>query len=484
MRKRLLKMFALVKISFFSLIITFFFCNFAFSKDIELILVISPHPSPEEVNIILNKIAILTDDGVQYSLLDTKESLILSRTFKPILIKKSIPQKKINKLIFSLSYLFKQEEISLSFPTVKMENKDKIFINLKLKFDNKKEKVILYFSDTREQYVKENLIFVLLEKGIIQILDKTEGTVVDFLILDEQISDIKISYKYNKVYILGNSKLYIYDLMTQNLESILLKRGIDPISLSITLLENNKEIGYIAYFKSNIISIVDLDNNYEENTLQAGNGPIKIWVDPPPSFVKRANEDILNYLQKYRQLYVLNYYSDTLLVYQIDALKGNIVNYKEFKTGSHPINLVTNYNNGMIFIINEGSTFLNIGYIPTLLSSSFNFLKLEGAGFNLVVGDYDIETDRLFLLRKNPFEILIAKNPFSGLSYSNKLFIIEELKFKNFPNYIKFDPELKNLYIIFEKPSILQIYNVLNRKTSYEIPLLERGKLLEFSGRY
>ncbi|MGB9667992.1 MAG: YncE family protein [Thermosulfidibacteraceae bacterium] len=321
--------------------------------------------------------------------------------------------------------------------------------------------VLNKFSDSFS-YVKENLLSVLLgSEGLVGFYDRISNKPAFFVGFTSDVSSFSSSYKYDMVYVSGKDNfLYTYDISTGNVEKIPIMRGSGPVSTSVGYFNSGKEIVFVANGKTENVSIIDMDLKSEVGDIKVSGGPIKVFVDPPPDRLKDASKEVLAYLENYRNLYVLSYYGAKLTIFQLSAWDGKVVAKREYQTGWKPFNLFVDYKNGLFYVINEGSDFINVGYIVIDQSSLF---RLEGVGYNIVDGDYMSRSDMVILARSSPGELIFGRVPVTGLVYSSKFQSYGGIGLEFTPFKLKYDSRAGCIYVVDKKKRKFFVFDELRR---------------------
>mgnify|MGYP001626384036 CR=1 FL=1 len=460
-------------------LINFFNASCLFAQDFKLVITIEA--SLKEVSpFYIDRIDIIDAQGKVYPLLTERKKVEVSKD-PFILLDTKFPKGNYQEILLKVCSDFKEKTYKYLWETIK---KNDNFFWLSLYFMQSQTGEIELVQKSPISYVKENVLFIpMKDSELIGVFDRISGKLLDLFYIPYGVEDeLSKSYKYQYLYGVLSKKnnLIIIDPIKKTEIFIDLKRGIFPISVTSTVLNNGKELIFIANFRSNTISVIDAESLSEIKTLNVGNGPIKIWVDPPPETIKNIKQEVYQYLIFYRNLYCLNFYSGTLTVFKLDAGNNKVLKVMEYNLGSKPINLFVDYENGLVYIINQNTNYVNAGFITAIVDSpSSSFFRIETGEFGIVDGAYNSRLNQIILLKETPGELIFGRSHLMGQQYMNQLILIEKLKLKGEPYYITLDMDLSKLYIIDKKNKKLLIYDFYSKKIQKEIELfINPGKVL------
>lgn len=327
-----------------------------------------------------------------------------------------------------------------------------------------------------DRYVKENVIFVPMETGIIAVYHRLKGTPVDLIPLEGNFTRAAKSYRFSRLYLLDSKmdRLILFDLDTGEVDRVVLSRIASVSDIAVTVLASGKELAYITGFRAGAVSVVDLDMRSELDLVKVQDGPIRIWVDPPPEAIDDIEPRLLDYLRSYRNVYVLNNISGTLAVITVDAIEGRVLAKQTIPVGWRPKGFVVDYSKGNLYVLNEGSTFVTgISMVDKGLGYP---VKIEGAGMGFVDGVINTRNKRAYILRNNPTEILVTRFPdilSSGVVL--RFPFSESISMKGIPQRIKLDPSLGRIYVL-DSGKVLRVYDETKKKELFRIPLIDRAE--------
>lgn len=462
---------------FFLLILwLIFFKSLSFGKDLKLVITVELL-SEEPSLFYIEKVEVMDEEGKTFSLLSEKKKIEIEKN-PFILLDTKIPTANYREVILKVWSNFKEKIYRFNLEALKQD--DLVWISLYQRVLPGGEVELVKRGPT--SYVRENALFITMKGSeLIGVYDRVSGKLLDLFYIPNGMEELAKSYKYNYLYgvIPKKNTLTIIDLLKKNRVFIDLKRGSWPISLASTVLNDGRELIFIANYKSNTITVVDGDSWNEIKTLEVGNGPVKVWVDPPPEKIKNISQPVYQYLLTFRNLYCLNLYSGTFMVFKLNAQNGEILGKSEYFLGSKPVNLFVDYENGLVYIINQGANYINTGFITALVDNPISLLRFETGEFGIIEGVYHPRLKQVILLKASPAELIFGRSPLTGQQYLNQFIVMDRLNLKGEPVSLALDEDLSKLYIVDKKTNKLYIYDFYSKKIFQDIYLFQDpGKIL------
>ena len=466
----------LVNFVYVVLVLFFIYNKDLFSQELKLVVTLEPFNS-EAYLFFVDEISLLEDTGKTFFLSSSRKKIEFQKG--PVILADSkVPPANYKELVIKVWENYKEK--TYRFPLEDGKKDSLLWLPLYLRKTKSGELDLLY--QRPSSFVKENVLFIpMRDSELVGVYDRVNYRLMDLYYIPSGVDELARSYKFDYLYGVSQKKntLYIIDLVKYKSFSIELKRGVFPVSVASTLLNSGKELIFIANFRSNTITVVDGESLGEVKTLRTGQGPVKVWVDPPPEWIKVKNQEVYNYLMHYRNLYCLNLYSGSMTVFKLDAQNGEILSQREINLGSKPISLFVDYESGLIYIINQSANYINVGFIISLIESPLSVFRIETGEFGVVDGVYHPRQDQVILLKGAPGELIIGKVPLTSTQYFNQFLFLTKLSLKGEPSFLALDPDLSKLYILDSKNNQLLIYDFYTKKFLTELPLFKNpGKIV------
>lgn len=461
----------------FAVLILFFISNTdLFSQEVKLVVTIEPLNS-ESYLFFIDEISLVEDTGKTFFLSSSRKKIDLQKGLVT-LVDSKVPPGNYKELVIKVWENFKEKTYRIPLEDRKKDSL--LWLSLYFRKTKSGELELLYQSPT--SFVKENVLFIpMRDSELVGVYDRVNYRLMDLYYIPSGVDELARSYKFDYLYGVSQKKntLYIIDLVKNKSFSIELKRGVSPASITSTLLNNGKELIFIANFRSNTLTVVDGETLGEVKTLRVGQGPVKVWADPPPEWIKVKNQEVYNYLMHYRNVYCLNLYSGSMTVFKLDAQNGEILAQRETNLGNKPISLFVDYERGIIYITNQSANYINVGFIISLIETPLAMLRIETGEFGVLDGVYHPRLDQVILLKEAPGELIFGKVPLTGTQYFNQFLFLNKLSLKGEPSSLTLDPDLSKLYILDSKNNKLLIYDFYTKKILTELSLFKNpGKIV------
>lgn len=329
-------------------------------------------------------------------------------------------------------------------------------------------------------YASTNLLFVINEgSDTLSFVDRVNGELIDTLAVGKRpkalcagrLADRHVLYVVNS----GANSISIIDPEKRRVENeIFLKRGVEPVSIASGRLRDGRELLFVANFRSNNISVVDPLTLQEMGTLPAGNGPVKVIVDVPvesvfesPFLGSREREELLRFRERFFNIYVANYYSNSLSIIRIDAFTGRMEDRRDIKVGWNPVNMYIDSLRQRLYVANYGSDYISVIEIPELFRGELRSKVINNTGRQIRDLFMDSEFNRLYLLRETG-EISIIRLS-SDLMESEMPVILNSIFTGGMP--VDFLVSLRDgrIYVVDRQRGVLSIFDRLRQRLISEV---------------
>lgn len=250
-------------------------------------------------------------------------------------------------------------------------------------------------------------------------------------------------------------------------------------------------------YASNTVSVLDTATYQELERIEVGNGPIAIAVDPPIEALSRSTlgfeqlNTLRNYRESYFNVYVANINSNSISVLKMDILSNKCEEVIELQVEWNPIGIAVDYPRGKVYVANYGSNNLSVIDISQVIGlfrmigenkritgedkaravSTITQVGITGIGIAT-----DPIFDRVYLLRKNPNEVVFIKPPskISGAMKSAMSPIIGRVEVGESPRSLCLDPEARKIYVVNMGSNDVSVIDKTKRKIEQVIPVGER----------
>ncbi len=459
-----------VRLIFAVSVLFFIYGSDLFSQELKLVVTVEPLVG-ESYIFYIDEVNLLDNTG-NTIVLSSSRKKIDSQKGPVILVDSKVPTGNYRELVIKVWENYREKTYRFSLEG--RERDSLLWFPLYLRKTKSGELELLYQRPL--SFVKENVLFIpMRDSELIGVYDRVNYRLMDLYYIPSGVDELSRSYKFDYLYGVSQKKnaLHIIDLVKNKSFFVELKRGVSPVSIASTILNNGKELIFIANFRSNTITVVDGETLGEVRTLRVGQGPIRVWVDPPPEWLKVKDQEIYNYLMQYRNVYCLNLYSGSMTVFKLDAQRGEILSEREVSLGSKPIGLFVDYEKGLIYIMNQNANYIHVGFIISLTESPLSVFKIETGEFGVVDGVYHPRIDQMILLKETPGELIFGKLPLTGTQYFNQFLLLTKLSLKGEPSSLTLDPDLSKLYVLDSRNNQLLIYDFYTKKILSELSLFK-----------
>ncbi len=387
-----------------------------------------PEVKKSPVTLKIGSITLISEDGKEIELL--KGPLVLEiergKSFQRLILEKEIPSQRYVFLSIMIEEAFLNDpkgskrldlisqvkRLDLNINLSKAQAKT-IFLRFLPDLSVRPEGFEPVFSIEPERvYASTNLLFVVNEgSDTVSVIDRLGGELIDTISVKKRpkalcagrLNQRTVLYVANS----ATNSISIIDPEKRTVdEEILLRRGVEPVSIASGELSNKREVIFTANFRSNNVSVIDPVTLQEIDSITVGSGPVRVIVDPPVekflefSFLnERDREELRRYRERFFNVYVANYYSNSISVIKIDNLSGRILDTREIKVGWNPVNIYMDPQRGKLYVANYGSDYISMIDIPGLLRGEMKSLVISNAGREVVSLFVESEFNRLYLLR-------------------------------------------------------------------------------------
>jgi YVTN family beta-propeller protein len=467
-----------------------------------------PEDSSLDITFVLSAVTIIAEDGTMREIMTSPMRInsIAAQSRQILLGEQALSEGKYRMLRFTVKDAFlmkKGEKASLSLPAdvadvdidiaVASRQSTSLFV-----YWNADASVSDGFGFSPAFTVKGEspelstlLIYVTNEdSNNVSVINRQLGQTVATIMVGEKPRGITAGLRtgLQRVYVANSesNSISVIDPDINKIENeIPIRLGWGPEDIAIHGSSSEKELLFVANYRSDNVSVVDTTTQQEIEKIEVGIGPIAIEADPPVERLigtRFLSFEDMNTLRTYRErffnVYVANKNSNTVSVLRMNTRDNRFEGATTFDVQWSPIAIEVDYQKGKVFVANYTSDKLSVLDIPEIIkgniSGAVSLISNVGTSITDVLSDP--EFDRLYLLKETSGEILFLRVFTEGLRNVEAILppIVGTVRVGNNPRSFILDPETRMLYIVNRGDNTISVVNKTTKRQEQVIPVGRR----------
>jgi len=250
--------------------------------------------------------------------------------------------------------------------------------------------------------------------------------------------------------------------------------------LTVAEISNEKKLLFVANYKSNNVSIVDLSTYGELEKIDVGSGPVSLTADPPLDTLavnRYLSSHDINELRSYRDkfinVYVVNQNSNNVSILRIDIMTGRCLDVMNLDVDWDPRSLYVDYNRGRVYVANYGSDKLSVINVLKILTAGGTgaVTSINNVGNRITAVTSDPVFNRLYLLRDSPGEIVILRPSFDENDTVRTMMspVMGRIAVGKTPRALMLDTEKRKIFIVNQGSDDIYIIDKTTRRKEHII---------------
>jgi YVTN family beta-propeller protein len=485
--------------NFLNLFLIFFF--FLFSLLISC-------TSSLDITFELSAVTLIAEDGTlrEVMTIPMRINSIAAQSRQILLGEKTLPEGTYNKLrliVKDPSLLKKGKKASLSLPTevieididsnIKVRQSTSLFVywNADASIEDGFGFSPAFIVKSERPELSTLLIYVTNEgSNNVSVINRQLGQTVATIMVGGKPRGITSGLRKDpqRIYVANSesNSISVIDPDINKVENeIPVRLGWGPEDIAISGSSSEEELLFVANYRSDNVSIIDIATQLEIEKIEVGNGPIAIEADPPVESLISSRflsfEDIntlRTYREKFFNVYVANKNSNNVSILRMNAQNNTFEGETTIDVQWSPVAIEVDYQRGKIFVANYTSDKLSVLDIPEIVKGNFSGAVsfISNVGTSIIDVLSDPLFDRIYLLKENTGEILFIRLFTEGLRTVETVLppIMGTIRVGNYPRSLILDPEARMLYIVNRGDNTISVVNKTTKRQEHLIPVGRR----------